>query len=460
MTTTDDLDVRADELGIRLAAWMTASAPRREPDGLVPWAVDRTVRVRQRPALLIRPALGTRGPTWPDFSPSVRSAVVATVVLVIVGIVAIVGARLLVPPIRVYVEQLQLAGTFSSSSPDASVAPLPDGDVLVVGSILAEIFDPTTGVTRRAGPGYRSSAPMVVVPLLDGRVLLIAWSGDSAPPVAQVYDPRRDAFESTGVPQTARHEPSVARLADGRVLIAGGEVGSVLAPDVSAEVYDPADGTFTPTGDMIRPRVLHSMTLLADGRVLVVGGESDGDGMAEVYDPSTGTFQAAGRRVDHAALQSHRTALVAPVVLADGRVVVFGVDEGEGCGRHGIEPIGAEFFDPSTDSFSPAPPVAHDPRTATLLDDGRILVTGEWQALPGGCGSGDAYVRDAWIGTYDPATGETRTSLDPITGASTFGTDTDAVYGDALRLDDGRVLLFATSSPEGGDLHHDIDVFE
>src|SRR5579863_4410175 len=61
---------------------------------------------------------------------------------------------------------------------------------------------------------------------------------------------------------------SATRLADGRVLIAGGMIHNraVLA---TAEVFDPATGQFSGTGDMPEPRMSHSATLLADGHVLL-----------------------------------------------------------------------------------------------------------------------------------------------------------------------------------------------
>src|SRR5579864_4274995 len=58
--------------------------------------------------------------------------------------------------------------------------------------------------------------------------------------------------------------------------------------------------TFTPTGNMITPRYLHTATLLPDGRVLIAGGDGSYSGLtnaeasAELYDPATGTFSPTG----------------------------------------------------------------------------------------------------------------------------------------------------------------------
>src|SRR5436190_1097877 len=67
---------------------------------------------------------------------------------------------------------------------------------------------------------------------------------------------------SMAVPRT---QHAAARLADGRVLVAGGITTG--ATTGTAETYDPASGTWSATGSMLTPRSRHTATLLAGNRV-------------------------------------------------------------------------------------------------------------------------------------------------------------------------------------------------
>jgi hypothetical protein len=160
-------------------------------------------------------------------------------------------------------------------------------------------------------------------------------------------------------------------LPEGRVLIAGGydpdlsnATGS-LGVFAAAEIYDPKTGSFSPTGSMTTARAGHTATLLADGRVLVAGGDSLAT--AEIYDPKTGSFGPTGSmanaRVGHTA-----------TLLADGRVLVTAGTHDFWDENY----ASAELYDPTTGSFGPTGSITtlRDSHTATLLADGRVLVTG------------------------------------------------------------------------------------
>ena len=117
------------------------------------------------------------------------------------------------------------------------------------------------------------------------------------------------------------------RLADGRVLVTGGHPSQVEPfPPVpllqTAEVFDPATNTFAAVGDMSIGRAGHRAVLLADGTVLVAGGElvnSDGSVTtqpADIFNPATGSFSTT---VNVSTKQHGQL-----VVLRDGRVLDTG----------------------------------------------------------------------------------------------------------------------------------------
>jgi Kelch motif len=84
----------------------------------------------------------------------------------------------------------------------------------------------------------------------------------------------------------ARIDHIGVRLLDGRVLAAGGVLGTRQL--ASAEIYDPVSGTWSRTASMNQPRLRPTQTLLADGRVLVAGGLGSRRTVAsaEIYDPA------------------------------------------------------------------------------------------------------------------------------------------------------------------------------
>jgi hypothetical protein len=211
---------------------------------------------------------------------------------------------------------------------------------------------------------------------------------------------------------TPRSGAAAATLADGRVLVLGGRGATegnrtVLA---SAEIYDPATGRFTETGSMTEPREQPLATRLHDGRVFVVGGRSSGDAelaSAEVYDPATGTFAAVGsmpfaRGGCHCGVGFLSMIRPTMTVLADGRVMMVGGRDAqlESAGR-------ADIFDPETGRFTTSAPIPCDVSrgTVTGLPDGTALVTcragdgrgstlAEWQAR--------AFIYDAVSDTFAP----------------------------------------------------------
>ena len=262
---------------------------------------------------------------------------------------------------------------------------LQDGRVLVTGGsqASAEIYDPAHGTWSTTGSmnGIRSYHTATL--LLGGQVLVTGGSQASA----EIYDPARGTWSPTTSMSMARSGHTVTLLQDGRVLVSGGSVSwgppDSITTSTSAEIYDPALGTWSQTGPMTTQREMHTAILLLDGQVLVSGGyfysyhESGGyDGYAqresaEIYDPVSGTWSEtgsmrAGTRYGHMG-----------TLLSDGRVLVSG---GYRAYSYPLNDYLAstEIYDPSRGTWSPTA-VMSTPRyghTATLLPDGRVLVSG------------------------------------------------------------------------------------
>ena len=248
---------------------------------------------------------------------------------------------------------------------------------------------------------------MSVTVLVDGRVLFL--SAGNAP---TTWDPSTGQLTASGEhppwPPDAYEASPAILLRDGRVLSFG--------TSLEASLYDPAIGHLQPTGSM---ETIHQtchcgvkfyglahpqMTLLHDGRVLVSGGARE----AELYDPVTGTFSYATPGVPCNASRGPAA------LLRDGRVLVLCLEPD---GR-----AGAAIYDPVAEAYAAAGPrVTTNAGAATVLSDGRVLITGQglW-----------ASVDPAEI--YDPATNTFR-RLSSRTNPNPY----DAV----LRLSDGRVLF-------------------
>lgn len=194
-------------------------------------------------------------------------------------------------------------GSMKEGRKGHSATLLLDGTVLVAGGCAcseppptasAERYDPTSGKWASAGNMTVGRFPTAVL-LADGTVFVAGegYSGDILPST-ELYDPGTGRWAATSSFVQERHDPSVAALADGRVLVAGGlerapTFGSERTPLDSAELYDPATRRWAATADMDAARMDHTMTLLSDGRVLVVGGGDAADARsAELYDPGTG----------------------------------------------------------------------------------------------------------------------------------------------------------------------------
>jgi len=269
--------------------------------------------------------------------------------------------------------EFQQTGSLATARSSQTATLLPSGKVLVAGGDdggSCELYDPASGTWATTGSLIVPRGAHTATLLLTGKVLVAGGAGVST---TELYDPATGTWSATGSLAQARFFHTATLLADGKVLVAAGFDTSFNGVLRSAELYDPASGTWSMTvGRMTRGRANHRATLLADGKVLVAGGNNASGtqefASAELYDPASGIWSMTGdlttarSRPSMTLLRNHL------VLVAGGQ----NFNSGEG------NLASTEIYDPARGTWRRAGdlPLGIWGHTATLLPNGMVLVTG------------------------------------------------------------------------------------
>jgi hypothetical protein len=262
--------------------------------------------------------------------------------------------------------------------------------------------------------------------LKDGTVLVAGGAGSQAAAVALDtalrFLPSTREWKPAGKMKTGREFHTATLLADGRVLVtggqgAGGDVRSSVpegTPLASAELYDPQVNGWSAAAPMRQPREAHTATRLKSGKVLVVGGW--GEATAELYDPLTDSWSFTGAprlttfgRGQTATLLKDGRVLLAPGLTSDG--MPFGP---------------TSIYNPSTDSWTQAAAMTWGRTSATgalLLPGGDVMVVG----------ASAAGVKGATAERYHPASNSWSAILSDTN-------DTRYNFWTTVAMPDGRAL--------------------
>ncbi len=293
------------------------------------------------------------------------------------------------------------AGSIGHAAAGQVAALLPNGQALFAGGSdeiayygFGDVFNPTGGAWTQTPAMAHNHAYAVGASLANGDVMVIGGydGGDTLTTAAvDIYLAARGTWSSVApLPGVGRYAMTATTLANGRVLVAGGNDGTAGSAAVlgAAQIYTSGSG-WAATGGLNVARFDHAAALLTNGQVLVAGGSDAGGralSTAELYDPATGRWSLTG------AMLFPRSGLTL-TVLPDGRVLAVGGYTSS------LAPAqtSAELYDPSTGGWSPTGSLRAGRRYQAA-----VKVVGGGVMVMGGQGEdGGAYLRSAEI--YTPA---------------------------------------------------------
>lgn len=236
-----------------------------------------------------------------------------------------------------------------------------------------------TAVGSLSQPTMAHSATL----LDDGRVLVVATTGRS-----EVFSPSSNTWSLTASMAQGGEKHTATKLIDGRVLVVGGFVRRVVMNSVGAysidhgvsraELFAPMAEQWSSAGALSSNRAFHTATRLANGDVLVVGGEtyslnpSTGEqvGMpvnsVERFSALTGQWAVVGALPN--ALSRHTATL-----LANEKIVLLGGINAAGNATTTCLQLDTTTYVSTACSPLPAP---RSQQIATLLPSGQIQVSG------------------------------------------------------------------------------------
>ena len=243
--------------------------------------------------------------------------------------------------------QWSSAGVMLVARNEASSTLLSDGMVLIAGGADAtkagrqelntvELYNTSTGEWAEAASMAKVNSNHIATLMNDGNVMVVGQV------LTEIYDPATDTWSSAGTPVRERSGGgTMTLLENGNLLVTGGDfkrprgTGIANVPIRNAEIYDVPQGTWQAAEAMSETRSYHSAIALRDGSVLIIGSVE-----MELYNPGANTWTSAG------SLTSERGIMHSATMLSDGRILVVGGREETDSGFRGISNV--EIYDPAT----------------------------------------------------------------------------------------------------------------
>ncbi len=254
----------------------------------------------------------------------------------------------------------------------------------------AEVWDPSTGAWTQTPPMHHRrfagvGATGYGAALLGDGTVLVAGAVDDPYPTAgaaaEIFDPATATWTEIQPMRTARWTPSLVRMADGRVLVVGGE-STFLVATRAAEIYDPATGAWWPAAPAPRPLAGATATALPTREILLTSFCGDclvpcGTPPAPhgwLYDPASDAWRETGEMTYPREWSSAVRLPSGNVLVAGGNWIRFeaGVPDSYAAPA-------ADVYDPWRDGWTPTPVMPHyvlGHGAAAPLPSGAVLYTG------------------------------------------------------------------------------------
>ena len=322
-------------------------------------------------------------------------------------------------------ESWSKSGLLGTARTAPSAAVLPDGRVLVVGGYFhvkpSYASYPDPGIVLA---GYRGDSIPETKSIGHRLADIDPPNVGAALATAELFDPATGTWSDTGPLKYARFGANAVTLSDGRVLVVGSrsDSGAVTVDGhafATAEIYDPATGRFGLAGtlpDIDRaalerqgaahanpvpeydPQPADGGTLVAleDGGAVLIGQTGWWKHAGDItrsfrFDPKTNRWSEIGETwivvgeptaviLETPGVHNLSGAMVAR--LRDGSILVAGgsgeTPNGSSMGSTAGTGASAELYDPVSDTWTDAPPMAEVRSNAAVavLKDGSVLLVG------------------------------------------------------------------------------------
>ncbi|MBK9260964.1 MAG: hypothetical protein IPM54_14275 [Polyangiaceae bacterium] len=334
---------------------------------------------------------------------------------------------------------------------------------------LALAWEPLAALTALQDVGFHSATK------LDSGELLVVGGAtvdmglfNGFPHAASEYDEETNVWTPLDAPTHSYALHTATKLRDGRVLVAGGLLGSM------AELFDPVAKTWQATDPLPRAIMSATATLLNDGRVLHVGGVySTGTAFTAhevlLYDVEQGTWETlpdVGQDLPKSRFGHTATLLdddkddEEDDNEADDNVFVVGGAEITGSNLLIDAPTkSAALFDPVDETWTAVTPmnIARAFHTATRLSDGRILVAGGGVPKKLGPEGSSVIGIVTWGNVYSSAE-----IYDPVTNTWTLAGNMNEPRAEhqAVLLENGRVLVAGGKRDSSGRMLASAEIFD